>query len=96
MVPRFANILLNKPIRRAPSASFKFAMISSLIIAETERKRATFSRQSGCGVSSRISRVDTNDHKPTPHKRLHNPSKRRRVHCREYAQVAMRQVCPAP
>jgi hypothetical protein len=45
MVPRFAIILLNKRIRRAPSASFKFARISSLIIAETARKRATLSRQ---------------------------------------------------
>ena len=35
-------------------------------------------------------------HKPTPHKPLHNPLKHRRVHCREHAQVAMRQVSPAP
>jgi hypothetical protein len=95
MVPRFAIILLNEPIRRAPSASFKFARISSLILAETERKGATFlvkrMRRRGCTTC-----VDTNDHKPTPHKPLHNPLKRRRVHCREHAQVAMRQVSPAP
>jgi hypothetical protein len=86
---RFANILLNKPIKKAPSASFKVARVSSLINAEPEH---TFSRQ----VDECISCVDTNDHEPTAHKPLHNPSKRRPVHYREHAQVAMRQVSPAP
>jgi len=89
---RFANILLNKPIRKAPSASCKFARISSLINAETAHKRATFSRQ----ADECISCANTKDHKPTPHKPLHKPSKRRPVHCREHAQVAMREVSPAP
>jgi hypothetical protein len=86
---RFANILLNKPIKKAPSASFKFARISSLINAEPEH---TFSRQ----VDECISCVDTNDHEPTPHMPLYSPSKRLSVHCREHARVAMRQVSSAP
>ena len=56
---RFANILLNKPIRKAPSASCKFARISSLINAETAHKRATFSRQADECISCANTKDDS-------------------------------------